>query len=245
MVTSLSIDPIDGNSSVTSIDCGTSSPILGGTLDVSAFENLKELKCVGNNITEITGGIGNPNIEIWLVAQNKLSGSIPDISGMTSLRRFWVTVNEYTGSFPDISGLSNLGVINVGDNNLNGTLPAALGPLGLTSLFRFNVYTNSFTGTFPDCTGMNNLGYVSATANNLTDFTGGVEPSLYRFTADFNNLTETAVDNILQAFVDANRTTNMSIAVINLGGGGNAPPSAAGIANKNTLIGRGWSITTN
>ena len=68
---------------------------------------------------------------------------------------------------------------------------------------------------------------------------------LYRFFINNNNLTETAVDNILQAFVDANRTTNMSIAIMNLGGSGNAAPSAAGVTNKNTLISRGWSVTTN
>ena len=245
MATLLSIAPIDGNSSVTQIDLGNSSPKLGGTVDVSLFTNLEELTCDGNDITGITGFYDNPNMKRVLAASNKLTGFIPALTGMTSLQYFWVMVNNFTGSFPNINGLSQLGLINVGANNLTGTLPADLQSLGVPKLFRFNIYGNSFTGTLSDCTGMNNLEYVLADNNNLTDFTGGVEPSLYRFFINNNNLTETAVDNILQAFVDANRTTNMSIAIMNLGGSGNAAPSAAGVTNKNTLISRGWSVTTN
>ena len=245
MATLLSIAPIDGNSSVTQIDLGDSSPKLGGTVDVSLFTNLEELTCDGNDITEITGFYDNPNMKIVLAASNKLTGFIPALTGMPLLERYWVMVNEHTGGFPNINGLSQLGVINVGQNNLTGTLPADLQSLGVPKLFRFNVYENSFTGAIPDCAGMTSLEYFLADGNNLTDFTGGVEPSLYRFFAHNNNLTQTAVDNILQAFVDANRTTNMSIANINLAGTGNSAPSAAGINNKNILIGRGWTVSTN
>jgi Leucine-rich repeat (LRR) protein len=245
MATVININPEDGPSAVTKIDCGTSSPKLSGTIDVSAFENLEDLTCDGNDISEITGFYDNPNIKIVLAATNNLTGPIPDLTSMTSLERYWVMNNEHTGSFPNINGLSELGLINVGNNNLTGTLPADLQSLGVPNLFRYNVYANSFTGAISDCTGMTKLQFVLADGNDLTDFTGGVEPSLYRFMANGNNLTETAVDNILQAFVDANRTTNMGSAVINLGGSGNAPPSAAGIASRSTLIGRGWSVTTN
>jgi len=245
MATVINITPSAGNSAVTKIDCGDSSPKLGGTVDVSPFTNLEELTCNGNDITEITGFYDNPNMRRVLASNNKLSGPIPDLTGMPILERYWVMVNEHTGGFPNINGLSQLGVINVGQNNLTGTLPADLQSLGVPNLFRFNVYANSFTGAIPDCAGMNALQYVLADGNNLTDFTGGVEPSLYRFFAQNNNLTQTAVDNILQAFVDANRTTDMSLANINLAGTGNSAPSAAGITNKNILIGRGWTVSTN
>jgi Leucine-rich repeat (LRR) protein len=245
MATVINLNPEDGPEAVIGIDCGKSSPKLSGTIDVSAFENLQDLTCDDNDISEITGFYDNPNIKIVLAAANNLTGPIPDLTSMTSLERYWVMNNEHTGGFPNINGLSELGLINVGNNNLTGTLPADLQSLGVPNLFRYNIYANNFTGALSDCTGMTKLQFVLADGNDLTDFTGGVEPSLYRFMANGNNLTETAVDNILQAFVDANRTTNMSIAVINLGGSGNAPPSAAGVASKNTLIGRGWSVTTN
>ena len=229
---------------IQSIDLGTSTPKLGGVIDVSDFTNLQEITCIANDLTEVNGYADNPNIKLVLISGNLLTGSIPDITGMSSLERFWVNDNQFTGTFPDISGNPNLRVINVGNNNLTGTLPD-ISAIGYPNLIRFNAFANSFTGAIPDCTGMNNLQYLLADNNNLTDFTGGVEPSLYRFFANSNNLTVTAVDNILQAFVDANRTTNMSIAVMNLGGSGNAAPSPAGVTNKNTLISRGWSVTTN
>jgi Leucine-rich repeat (LRR) protein len=218
---------------------------LGGVINVSALENLQDLTCDGNDITEVTGYENNTNMKILLITNNKISGTIPDLTGMTSLERCWISGNELTGGFPNINGLSKLGIIHLGNNDLTGTLPTDLQSLGLPNLFRFNIYLNSFTGAIPDCTGMTKLQFVLAHNNSLTDFTGGVEPSLYRFEAWNNNLTETAVDNILQAFVDANRTTNMSSAIINLGGSGNAPPSAAGEANVTILRNRGWSVTTN
>jgi hypothetical protein len=33
--------------------------------------------------------------------------------------------------------------------------------------------------------------------------------------------------------------------LLNLGGTGNAAPSSAGVTDKNTLISRGWTVTTN
>ena len=63
------------------------------------------------------------------------------------------------------------------------------------------------------------------------------------FQAQNNLLTQAAVDAILAAFVAANRTTGTRI--LNLGGTGNAAPSATGVTDKNTLISRGWTVTTN
>ena len=33
--------------------------------------------------------------------------------------------------------------------------------------------------------------------------------------------------------------------ILNLGGTGNAAPSAAGITSKNNLLAKGWTVTTN
>ena len=245
MPTTININPEDGNSAVTKIEFGTSSPKLSGTVDLAPFENLLEFRGFKHDITEITGYVDNPNIQVMLISQNKLSGPIPDITGMTSLQYFWIMVNNFTGPFPDLNGLTNLRLINCGSNQLTGTIPTDLQSLGITLLDRFNAYDNSFTGAIPDFTGINAVTYCLVNDNNLTDFTGTVPPTLYRFFANNNNLTQTAVDNILQAFVDANRTTGMANAYINLAGSGNSPPSAAGVTNKNTLIGRGWTVTTN
>ena len=229
---------------ITSIGLGTSSPKLGGVIDVSDFTNLQEIKCAKHDLTEVKGYADNPNIHTVLISGNQLSGPIPDITGMSSLQRFWVMVNQFTGTFPDISGNPNLQVINVGDNNLTGTLPD-ISAIGYPDLFRFNLASNSFTGAIPDMVNIPKLARLSVDNNNLTDFTGSFPITLSRIFVNDNNLTQTAVDNILQAIVNANRTTNMTNTVLYIGGTGNSAPSAAGIVNKNTLVSRGWTVFTN
>jgi len=217
---------------------------LGGTADVSAFANLQKLVIGDHNLTEVEGYANNPNIQELRINGNKLSTPLPSLTGMSSLQRFYANGNQIIGSFPDITGLSNLIVINVGNNQMNGTLPPDLSTLGLTSLDRFNIFTNNFSGTLPSFSGTT-VQIALCDNNNFTDFTGGVPITLYIFEARNNNLTQTAVDNILQAFVDANRTTGMNQASINLSDGGNAAPSAAGQANVTLLRSRGWTVTVN
>jgi len=215
---------------------------LGGTVDVSSFVNLQDFVIGDHNLTEVEGYANNPNIQEIRINGNKLSTPLPSLTEMSSLQRFYVNGNEIIGSFPDITGLSYLIVFNIGNNQMSGTLPSDLSTLGLTRLDRFNVYDNNFSGTLPSFSGTT-VQRVLCNNNNFSDFTGGVPIDLYVFEAYNNNLTQTAVDNILQAFVDANRTTNMSGAIINLSGTGNAAPSSQ--ANVITLEGRGWTVTTN
>jgi hypothetical protein len=81
-------------------------------------------------------------------------------------------------------------------------------------------------------------------SNQLTGWTGGTVPiALGDFQAQNNLLTQAAVDAILAAFVAAGR--NSGTRTLNLGGTGNATPSATGLANKATLVSRGWTVTTN
>ena len=222
-----------------------SSEKLGGTIDVSAFANLQKLVIGDHNLTEVEGYANNPNIQHLQLNGNVLSTPLPSLTEMSSLQRIYFNGNEIIGSFPDITGLSNLIAINVGNNQMTGTLPSDFGTLGLTRLDRFNVYDNNFSGTLPSFSGTT-VQWVLCNNNNLSDFTGGVPISLYKFEAINNNLTQTAVDNILQAFVDANRqtpTNDMSQASINLSGTGNSAPSSQ--ANAITLASRGWTVTTN
>jgi hypothetical protein len=46
-----------GLGTITAIDCGSSTPKLGGTIDVSAFPNLTSIRCISNGLTGFaTGG---------------------------------------------------------------------------------------------------------------------------------------------------------------------------------------------
>jgi hypothetical protein len=78
--------------------------------------------------------------------------------------------------------------------------------------------------------------------NQLTGYEGGgVSATLLTFRAENNLLTQSAVDAILADFVAAGANNG----TLNVGGSGNAAPSAAGITDRTTLISRGWTVTTN
>ena len=225
---------------ITSIDTGTSTPKLGGVIDVSDFTNLQEIICDDNDLTEVKGYENNSNIKFLLIAQNNLTGPIPDLSVLPNLTKCYFMVNQFTGPFPNVNGLNNLSVINCGVNQLTGDIPD-ITTFGLTSLTRWNIYSNNFTGELTGFSGTPSLEWILCENNNFTGFTGPLPRTISQIRAHDNNFTQTAVDNILQAAVDAGSSNG----ALNVGGTGNSAPSAAGIANKNILVGIGWTVTTN
>ena len=219
----------------------TSTKKLGGAVNVYPFVNLQRLVIKNHNLIELKGYENNPNIvQLDVSNGNNLSAPLPSLTGMSSLQDFKCAGNRITGSFPDITGLSNLGIISVGNNQMSGTLPPDFGALGLTSLYRFNPFLNNFSGALPSFGGVTTLEIISCNGNNFADFTGTFPISLYKLEARDNNFTQTAVDNILQAFVDAGRSGG---GIINLGGTGNSPPSSQ--TNVTLLRSRGWSVIVN
>ena len=231
---------LTNSSEITGINVGTSTPKLGGVIDVSDFTNLQEIICDDNDLTEVKGYENNSNIKFLLIAQNNLTGPIPDLSVLPNLTKCYFMVNQFTGPFPNVNGLSDLSVINCGGNQLTGEIPD-ITTFGLTSLTRWNIYSNNFTGELTGFSGTPSLQWILCNNNNFTGFTGPLPSTISQIRAYNNNFTQTAVDNILQAAVDAGGSNR----ALNVGGSGNSAPSAAGITNKNTLLGRGWSVTTN
>ena len=91
------------------------------------------------------------HLSTFSVSENQLVDSVPDLSGMVSLREFVVHENELTGAFPTfLSTLPELLVIELGSNNFSGPLPATLtsGPLQ-----RLMLYDNQFSGAVPSSIG--------------------------------------------------------------------------------------------
>ncbi|NBP02786.1 MAG: hypothetical protein EBU90_22250, partial [Proteobacteria bacterium] len=133
----------------------------------------------------------------------------------------------------------------VGNSSITGTIPSLSNNTLLT-----NVYANncSLQGAIPDLSNNVNLIYFNVAGQlggtKINAWTGGtVSNTLGEFLAQDNQLTSSAVNSILAAFVAANKTTGTRI--LNLGGTGNAAPTGAGITNKATLVSRGWTVTTN
>ena len=168
---SINIVPQNGNASVTAINCGTSTPKLGGTIDVSAFPNLQEFRCNSNDITALSGYTNNSNLTIVDFAVNKVTGSIPGLTGMSNLQTFRCHTNQLTGSIPSLTGLSNLQLFACHTNQLTGSIPSLT---GLASLLTLNAYNNLITGSIPSLTGAPNLLNLFIQSNQLT----GSIPSL-------------------------------------------------------------------
>jgi hypothetical protein len=150
------------------------------------------------------------------ISSPPLSG-IVNISPYTNLTFFSNTNNDIT-SFTGSQELTGLLEIYLNNNSLSGTIPSLSGN---TVLQRFECFNNKFTD------------YVSSNISNTLDI----------FRADSNLLTTSAVNNLLSDFVAANRTTGSRI--LNLAGTNNAAPSGQGITDKNSLLGLGWTVTTN
>ena len=89
---------------------------------------------------------------MWLrLYDNMLSGDVPDLSGMTSLERFYIHENQLTGGvptglsdsvthilvhrnmltgeIPDLSAMTNLVWLSLYDNDLDGEIPATVGDI--------------------------------------------------------------------------------------------------------------------
>jgi hypothetical protein len=162
--TSISITPQFGNNTVTQINCGTSSPKLSGTIDLSAFPNLQEFRCINNDITAISGYENNANLTFINLANNKITGNLPSFTGTPNLRAAVYNNNLYSGTIPVYSSLlANFQCLN---NNLSGTIPDLTNNNGWIN---FLVHQNNFTGPIPpSLSNQNNILVFSCYANPLT-----------------------------------------------------------------------------
>lgn len=177
--------------------------------------------------------------QLWL-RNNQLSGSIPSISGNSNLTRFRLEGNQLTGTIPNVLSNTLLYDLNVSGNQLTGSIPAP-GP----AMLYFYGYSNQLNSTIGDLSAAVLLEAMDFSDNQLTGYTGGASSTLGELYLQDNLLTQAAVDVVLVDLVAAGRTSGDGYCAVNLGGTGNATPSATGLADKVTLQGRGWTVTTN
>jgi hypothetical protein len=116
---------------------------------------------LSGNIPALTG---LASLRHFNVAGNRLTGSIPSLTGLAILEEFFANKNELTG-LPDFTGLTSLYRFSAKDNLLNGTIPALT---GLTALGIFNLDNNLLTGNIPALAGLTGLLYFEVSNNRLT-----------------------------------------------------------------------------
>ena len=125
--------------------------------------------------------------------------------------------------------------LNLNDAFFDGTLDLA----GDAIVEKVTANSNSFATA--DFTGCSAITFICMRSNGLS--TVGIEDSPLLLSCDFsdNELDEAAVDGVL-ADLDS---FGLSNGFVDVSGGTNAPPSAAGLTSKANLEGKGWTVTVN
>lgn len=171
----ITLRPANGPLSVTAINCGgppaavpgqPAPAKLGGSINISPFSNLTSFRCNNNDIVSITGYEDKSSITLFECFSNKITGSIPNLNGMSALKEFRMYTNLLSGPIPteNISGLSAIEIFNYGGNSITGNIPTIN---NLTTLKRYICDTNLHTGGIPNLTGLTNLTHFYAFRNNL------------------------------------------------------------------------------
>lgn len=214
-----------------------------------------------SNVTTFNGA--------WNGCSSLTSFPLIDTSNVTSFNGTWLGCTSLT-SFPLIDTSSVISFINVWRSNSSLT-SFPLIDTGAATNFSLAWYDCSSLTSFPAIDTAKGtaftstwLGCSSLTSFPLLDFRKGTNFSLAwvncssladfpanafddclatQFTNAFQNcaLTQQSVDNILIS-INSNGTSD---GTLNMAAGTNSAPSATGLAAKNSLISRGWVVTTN
>lgn len=157
---------------------------------------------------------------------------------------FYCHDNHISGTLAAcLAGLPSVAYFDVSNNLLSGSIPAlSVNPALVWCL----VQGNQLTGSIPSLSANTALTQLFGDYNNLSGYAGGGVPStLGAIHLNSNRLPSSAVDMILSDLVTAGRTSTSGAAECYLNGGTNGYPSAAGEADKATLVSRGWTMLTN
>ena len=97
--------------------------------------------------------------------QNRLSGSIPDLSALTELRELSLSLNQLNGPILELGALANLMSLSLSSNRLTGQIPDLS---TLTNLSSLSLSSNQLTGEIPELGALTNLTSLSLSYNRLT-----------------------------------------------------------------------------
>ncbi len=133
------------------------------------------IECSDGNITKID------------LSDNKLSGTIPELSSLTSLMDLRLYSNQLTGPIPQLSALTKLHILFLNNNQLTGPIPELS---ALTELQRLYLAINKLSGSIPELTALTKLQDLDFSYNQLTGFIPNLSQlaNLQRFKVKNNQL---------------------------------------------------------
>lgn len=173
------------------------------------------------------------------------AGATDSYGGVTNFSYFWRDHFEIT-SFPTIDTSSGTNFSQAW-YNCSGLTSFPLIDTSSGTSFEFAWRGCSGLTSFPtiNTSSSTNFRFAWFVCSSLTSFPAGVFDTCpaTNFEGAFTGcaLTQASVDNILVSINAAGKSGG----TLNMNGGTSSPPSATGIAAKNSLIGRGWTVTTN
>lgn len=225
----------------------------------NTLENAWSLVFGGNNAEGVYPNMaGKPGVSSININYNNLTGSIWPLSDTPNIAYLSISNNNLTGSFPSLDGITGLISVGMGDNLLSGPIPDFSNNLGLqnvysygngftgdvpaistlTNLTAFSFGDNQLTGNIPDLSNNIALTEFALSGNSITGWAGGTLPaSLTYFEMSWTPLPQATVDALLAAFVAAGAVNGHA------GFNGTGGASAAGLLDRDTLVGRGWTVT--
>ena len=167
------------------------------------LDNVVSVVLWGNQLTgPIPDELSTPPKKGTLItlnlSQNQLTGKIPESLGdHTNLQTLYLWGNRLTGDIPDLSGLTKVVYLSLSRNQLTGAIPAWLG--GLSSVVELYLNNNQLTGEIPDLSSLTSVAYLYLHANQLTgqipDSLGNL-PALYDLRLNHNQLTGEVPDSL-------------------------------------------------
>jgi len=206
---------------ITGLNLGTTSPKLGGTIDLSAFRIFKTIFGQEHDLTGFVNYSHIDTFEVVNLKKNKLSGDFPDFSSSTNCRVIELSENQFTGT------------------NLQ-TLPTNI------QTFRLSKNNSSAGGVIPDLSGYAKLSEYAinrqspdyGVTGNSSTWTGvqdietgfGVTSNLRVFNVSQTKVSKSNKTTILKAFYNAHLT--MITSNIN-----NSPTGASPQTISNTVNG--------
>ena len=138
------------------------------------------------------------NIQVFNVAGNLISGTLPSFASCTALTQFQCNNNQFSGELPSFASCTALTYFQCDTNQFSGELPSFA---NCTALTNFLCYINQFSGAAP--------------VFNMSIVATQLQMQLNLFTSF-----EALIDNFYQ-----NRVLRNSVLSVNLSGANNATPS--------------------
>ena len=231
-----------------------SSNLLDKDIHPDAFKlNTKLERFYYNSSGRSTGPISNlfntcGQLLDLTIVHNSFDGSPPNLSNNLNIRILNIRHNKLSGTIPGFANLNSLRAIYLQSN----VLTRINAPGALPALATYQAQNNSINDQVPDFSSCNNLRSLVLNNNKFYSYKIGAVAKNYKLNyldLSFNNLSSTALDNILVDLLANWTSINRGRVTINLKNQTSTSnnsitmfPSETGYAAARTLVSKGWTI---